>query len=54
MQPRAVQWTVIVASLVYALLALRYSWGGPAAYLLALLPALLAAWWRGRGWPASS
>lgn len=43
MQPRAVQWTVIVASLVYALLALRYSWDGPAAYLLALLPALLAA-----------
>lgn len=43
MRHRALQWTVIIAALVYALLAMRYSWGGPSAYLLALLPALLAA-----------
>jgi membrane-associated phospholipid phosphatase len=43
MRQRSAQWTVIIASLVYALVAMRYSWGGPAAYLLALLPAILAA-----------
>lgn len=42
MRQRALQWTVIVLSLVYALLAQRYAWGGAAAYLLALLPAVLA------------
>ena len=42
MQSRAVQWAVIIGSLAYALLAMRFSWGGPAAYVLALLPALLA------------
>jgi membrane-associated phospholipid phosphatase len=40
--PRAVQWTLIVASLIYALLYARFEWGGAAAYLLALLPVLLA------------
>jgi membrane-associated phospholipid phosphatase len=43
MSQRTIQWTVIIAALAYALLAMRYSWGGPAAYLLALLPAILAA-----------
>jgi membrane-associated phospholipid phosphatase len=42
MRSRAVQWTVIIVALVYALLAMRYSWGGWAAYVLALLPPLLA------------
>jgi membrane-associated phospholipid phosphatase len=40
--PRAVQWTLIVASLIYALLYARFEWGGAGAYLLALLPVLLA------------
>ena len=31
---------------------MRYSWGGPAAYILALLPALLAAM-VARSWLAS-
>ena len=39
---RTVQWAVIIASLVYALLVARFDWGGPAAYVLALLPAVLA------------
>ncbi len=39
---RTVQWAIIIASLVYALLAARFDWGGPAAYVLALLPVLLA------------
>lgn len=39
---RPVQWAIIIASLVYALLAARFDWGGPAAYVLALLPVLLA------------
>src|SRR5690242_16756796 len=30
-----------MASLVYALLFARFQWGGPAAYVLALLPTLL-------------
>ena len=42
MHSRAVQWTVIIVSLVYALLAQRYSWAGPGAYVLAALPPLLA------------
>lgn len=36
------QWTVIIAALTYALLYARYEWGGAAAYVLALLPAVLA------------
>jgi len=32
----------VVASLVYALLFVRFQWGGAAAYILALLPSLLA------------
>lgn len=39
---RAIQWAVIIGSLVFALLFVRFEWGGSAAYLLALLPLLLA------------
>ena len=39
---RAVQWAFIIASLVYALLYARFEWGGAAAYVLALSPAVLA------------
>jgi len=38
---RAVLWTIVIASLVYALLYARFEWGGAAAYVLALLPVLL-------------
>lgn len=38
---RSVQWAVIIASLVFALLFVRFQWGGPAPYVLALLPVLL-------------
>ncbi len=37
-----VQWAIIIASLVFALLFLRFEWGGAAAYVLALLPVVLA------------
>ena len=39
--PRAVQWSLVIASLAYALLYARFEWGGAAAYVLALLPVLL-------------
>jgi membrane-associated phospholipid phosphatase len=39
---RAVQWAIIIASLAFALLFVRFQWGGPAPYVLALLPVLLA------------
>lgn len=39
--PRAVQWAVIIASLVFALLFVRFQWGGLAPYVLALLPVVL-------------
>ena len=39
---RVVEWTIVIASLVYALLAARFNWGGAAAYVLVLLPCLLA------------
>ncbi|MBY0496203.1 MAG: phosphatase PAP2 family protein [Cyanobacteria bacterium] len=38
---RIVQWALVIASLICALLYVRFQWGGPAAYLLALLPVLL-------------
>ena len=38
---RTVQWALVIASLVYALLYARFEWGGAAAYLLALLPVVL-------------
>jgi membrane-associated phospholipid phosphatase len=39
---RVVGWAVVIASLIYALLFARYNLGGAAAYLLALLPCVLA------------
>lgn len=39
---RIAEWSVVILSLVYALLFVRFSWGGPAAYVLALLPCVLA------------
>lgn len=39
---RLAEWAAVIASLVYALLFVRFQWGGAAAYLLALLPCLLA------------
>ena len=39
--PRWAQWAVVLASLTYALLSVRFEWGGIAAYLLGLLPALV-------------
>jgi hypothetical protein len=39
---RAVEWGIVIAALVYALLFARYNWDGPAPYLLALLPCALA------------
>jgi membrane-associated phospholipid phosphatase len=38
---RVVQWAVIIASLVFALLFVRFQWGGLAPYVLALLPVVL-------------
>jgi membrane-associated phospholipid phosphatase len=37
-----VQWVVIIAALIYALLFAYFEWGGAAAYVLAALPALLS------------
>jgi membrane-associated phospholipid phosphatase len=39
---RAGVWAAVIASLIYALLFVRFSWSGGAAYLLALLPTILA------------
>ena len=39
---RVAEWTAVIASLVYALLFVRFQWGGAAAYILALLPCVLA------------
>jgi membrane-associated phospholipid phosphatase len=39
---RLAEWTAVIASLVYALLFVRFQWGGAAAYILALLPCVLA------------
>jgi membrane-associated phospholipid phosphatase len=39
---RAVAWTIVIASLIFALLFARFQWGGVAPYVLALLPTLLA------------
>jgi membrane-associated phospholipid phosphatase len=39
---RTAEWSIVVLSLVYALLFVRFSWGGAAAYVLALLPCVLA------------
>lgn len=39
---RIVQWSVILAALLYALLFAYFSWSGGAAYLLAVLPVALA------------
>lgn len=39
--PRWAQWAVVIASLVYALLFVRFEWSGAAAYVLALQPTVL-------------
>lgn len=39
--PRWAQWAAVIASLVYALLFVRFEWSGGAAYALALLPTVL-------------
>ncbi len=39
---RIAEWSIVILSLVYALLFVRFSWGGTAAYVLALLPCVLA------------
>jgi hypothetical protein len=39
---RIAEWSIVILSLAYALLFVRFEWGGAAAYLLALLPCLLA------------
>lgn len=39
---RKIQWVIIIAALVFALLFVRFQWGGPAPYVVALLPVLLA------------
>jgi membrane-associated phospholipid phosphatase len=36
------EWSIVILSLVYALLFVRFSWGGAAAYVLVLLPCVLA------------
>ena len=40
---RLAEWTAVIASLVYALLFVRFQWGGAAAYVLASLAAGFAA-----------
>lgn len=39
--PRWAEWTAVIAALVYALLFAHFQWGGPAAYVLALLPGVI-------------
>ena len=38
----ALEWAAVIGSLVYALLYVRFEWGGVASYVLALLPTVLA------------
>jgi membrane-associated phospholipid phosphatase len=40
-QQHGLEWAAIIGSLIYALLYVRYSWGGGASYVLALLPTIL-------------
>lgn len=51
--PRWAQWAVVIASLGYALLFVRFEWGATAAYVLAALPVALA-WMVGRTWLAGA
>ena len=37
----AVQWLIVIAALIYALLFAYFDWGGASAYVLAALPVLL-------------
>lgn len=37
----ALEWAAVLGALVYALLYVRFSWGGAASYVLALLPTFL-------------
>jgi len=37
--PRWAEWVVVIGALVYALLYALFEWGGPAAYVLGVLPA---------------
>lgn len=39
---RIAEWSIVILSLAYALLFVRFEWGGAAAYLLAFLPCVLA------------
>ena len=39
---RIAEWSIVILSLAYALLFVRFEWGGAAAYVLALLPSVLA------------
>ena len=39
---RVAEWALVIVSLIYALLFVRFQWGGLAAYVLALLPCFLA------------
>lgn len=39
---RVAAWTAVIASLIFALLFARFQWGGPAPYVLAMLPTVLA------------
>lgn len=39
--PRWAEWAIVLASLGYALLFVRFQWGGAPAYVLALLPTAL-------------
>lgn len=47
----ALEWAAILSALVYALLHVRFQWGGAASYLLALLPTALV-WMVTRTWLA--
>jgi membrane-associated phospholipid phosphatase len=50
---RVFEWTVVVAALVYSLAFVYFEWSGAAAYLLAVLPVILAAM-VGRTWLAGA
>ena len=50
---RTFEWLAILGSLAYSLLFFFFSWGTEAAYVLALLPIMLA-WVVGRTWLAGA
>lgn len=47
------EWAAILGALVYALLYVRFEWGGTASYVLALLPTALV-WMVTRAWLAAA